>query len=177
MEVFTFVLLFSVCVAVQLKVGIYNEIPDLNNDQLASYKNLIESGFNNQDHTVDAVVNPSQYSPYCGNLENYLSADGFDLIEIDTADLHSVYEKGLIIEVPSSLPTDLLQSAVSAVVINGRVYAYPTLVCGNFLISLTPKFPTCNILQGQSGYTEFYNAMVALESPKSRNDVCIIMYA
>ena len=158
-EVFTFVLLFSVCVAVQLKVGIYNDIPDLNNDQLASYKNLIESGFNNQDHTVDAVVNPSQYSPYDGNLDNYLSADGFDLIEMDTADLNSVYEKGLIMEVPSSLPTDLLQSAVSAVVINGRVYAYPTLVCGNFLISLTPKFATCNIMQGQSGYTEFYNAM------------------
>ena len=156
---FTFVQFFSICLALQqLKVGIYNEIPDLDNDGLASYKNFIESGYNNQDHTVDAVVDPNQYSPY-GDLNTYLSADGFDLIEMDTADLKTVVEQDLIIALPTSLPVDLLQSAVSAVIINGQIYAYPTLVCGNFLVGFTPEYSTCNIRQGQSGYTEFLKTM------------------
>ena len=45
--VLVFVQLITVCLAVQLKVGIYNQIPDLNNDHLASYKELIEAGINN----------------------------------------------------------------------------------------------------------------------------------
>ena len=147
----------------QLKVGIYNDIPDLNNDGLVSYKNMIESGYNNQDHIVDAVVDPNQYNPYDGHLNTSLSADGFDLIEMDTADLKTVVEQDLIIALPTSLPVDLLQSAVSAVIINGQTYAYPTLVCGNFLVGFTPEpnyncnlEPNCNLQQAQKSYTNFF---------------------
>ena len=146
----------------QLKVGIYNEIPDLDNDGLASYKNMIESEYNNQDHTVDAVVDPNQYSPY-GDLNTYLSADGFDLIEMDTADLKTVVERDLIIALPTSLPVDLLQSAVSAVIINEQIYAYPTLTCGNFHVQLTPK-PDCNLKLGQNSYTDFFKVMEACKA-------------
>ena len=157
----------------QLKVGIYNDIPDLNNDGLASYKNMIESGYNNQDHTVDAVVDPKKYKPYGGLLNTYLSnsTDGFDLIEMDTADLKTVVEQDLIIALPTSLPVDLLQSAVSAVIINGKVYAYPTLVCGNFLVAFTPEpnyncnlEPNCNLQLAQKSYTNFFNVMEACKA-------------
>ena len=149
-----FVQLISVCLAVQLKVGIYNQIPDLNNDHLASYKELIEAGINNdgEGYTVDAVVDSKEYNPY-GKLEIYLSSDGFDLIEMDTADLKTVVNKDLIIELPTSLPKRLLKSSVSAVIINRRAYAYPTLVCGNFIISLTPEFPNCNLRDGRSDHS------------------------
>ena len=132
MAIVFFIQLLFVCSAVHIRVGIYNEIPDLNNDKLASYKNMIESGFNVATHKVDAVVDTAQYSPY-GDLNAYLAADGFDLIEMDTADLQSVVSNDLIMEIPTGLPYNLLQSSVSAVTIDGHVYAYPTLVCGNLL--------------------------------------------
>ena len=109
-------------------------------------------------YTVDAVVDSKEYNPY-GKLEIYLSSDGFDLIEMDTADLKKVVVKDLIIEVPTSLPKRLLKSSVSAVIINGRAYAYPTLVCGNFIISLTPEFPNCNLRDARSDYDSFFDTM------------------
>ena len=153
-----YIQLLSACSAVHMKVGIYNEIPDLNNDKLASYKNMIESGFNDATHTVDAVVDTAQYSPY-GDLNAYLAADGFDLIEMDTADLQSVVSKDLIMEIPTGLPYNLLQSSVSAVTIDGHVYAYPTLVCGNFIIALKPRYPTCDLKTARSNFEQFSGLM------------------
>ena len=105
---------------------------------------MIESGFNDAAHTVDAVVDTAQYSPY-GDLNAYLAADGFDLIEMDTTDLQSAVNKDLIMEIPTSLPNDLSQSSVSAVTIDDHVYAYPTLVCGNFIAALEPIYPVCDL--------------------------------
>lgn len=149
--------LFSVGLTVKLKVGIYNQIPDLNGDGLKSYKDLIEDGFNNDDHSINAVVN-DDYNPY-GNLKEFLSADGFDLIEMDTANLKEVVDNDLVIEVPNGLPDDLLPSAISAVVINGRLYAYPTLVCGNFMISLTPQKEHCDLTQARSDFDHLFSVM------------------
>ncbi len=65
----------------QLKVGLYNEIPDLGGDELASYKSMIEDGFsrNSPGNIVDAVVGKAQYAPY-GELKKYLEEDEFDLL-------------------------------------------------------------------------------------------------
>ena len=52
---------------VQLKVGLYNEIPDLQRDGLASLKQMVEEGFNNEDHTVDAVVDTQASTLLTGN--------------------------------------------------------------------------------------------------------------
>ena len=60
--------------AVNLKFGLYNSIPDLQGDKLASYKSMVENEFNNKDHTVNAVVNEDDYSPY-GALKQYLNGD------------------------------------------------------------------------------------------------------
>ena len=144
--------------AVQLKVGIYNEIPDLGNDGLVSYKNMIQNGFNDDNHEVDAVVDASQYSPY-GNLNDYLSADGFDLIEIDTATLKQVVQDGLVKEI-TSLPNDIMPAAASAVTIKGQLYAYPTLLCGNFLIGLNPGTNSnCPLREARENYEEFHRIM------------------
>ena len=154
--VWVFVQFLCVCSAVNLRVGIYNEIPDLAKDGLASYKAMIESGFNNEYHTVDAVVDPSEYSPY-GNLTAYLSQNGFDLIEMDTANLKEVVEADLVIQIPTPLPDDILQAAVSAVTINRFLYAYPTLVCGNFIVGLTPDI--CLLREARKNYIMFSKAM------------------
>ena len=63
--VWVFVQFLCVYSAVNLRVGIYNEIPDLAKDDLKSYKTMIEKGFNDEQHTVDAVVDKSQY---CYNI-------------------------------------------------------------------------------------------------------------
>ena len=146
--------------AVQLKVGIYNSIPDLGNDDLASYKNLIEDGFNDDSNTVDAVVDKSQYDPY-GDLKAYLSDGGFDMIEMDTANLQMVYDDDLIIEIPSELPSDIMPAAVSAVTIGKAQYGYPTLLCGNFLIGLDPPGTeqNCPLRNARENYDNFHATM------------------
>jgi hypothetical protein len=157
--------LLSVCSTLEeLRVGIYNAIPDLNSDSLASYKAMIENGFNNSQRGVAAVVDKDQYSPY-GNLEEYLSAGGFDLIEMDTANLKEVVDKNLIITV--NVPRWFLPSALNAVSINGREYGYPTLVCGNFLITLLPRRGECDLIQARDSGFHFANV---LES--CRQEIC-----
>ena len=143
---------------VQLSVGIYNEIPDLNTDGLASYKQMIETGFQSDAHEVNAVVNKQEYDPY-GDLVTYLSADGFDLIEMDMANLQQVVDQDLIIVIPTPFPKGILPAAVSAVRIGDSVYAYPTLVCGNFIIQLTPDYKRCNLRVARANYYTFYGVM------------------
>ena len=171
--VFLQFLLYLHCSAVELKVGIYNKIPDLANDSPASYKSMIEEGFNNDDHTVHAVVDTDQlqYSPYDGKLKDYLSEDGFGLIEMDTADLREVVEDDLIIEGPTNLPDNILPAAVSAVTINRHdthVYGYPTLVCGNFLIGLTPN--TCPLREARNNYLAFFDMIEKCKTDIFAND-------
>ena len=156
-----FIQLFGLSSAVvQLRVGIYNSIPDIGQDNFISYKGLIESGFNNATHTVDAVVDSTQYDPY-GNLTTYLAADGFDMIEMDTANLREVVEGNLIIAIPTSLPDDIMPATVGAVAINGELYAYPTLLCGNFLIGLVPpgNEQNCPLRNARVNYDAFHTTM------------------
>jgi hypothetical protein len=151
--------LFSVCLAIELTVGIYNEIPDLNGDNFTSYKNLIEGDFNNENHTVNVIVNKALYNPY-GDLKKYLSPDGFDMIEMDMFRVKDVVDNDLIIEIPTDLPDDdLLPSALSSVVINGKVYGYPTLACGHFLVTLTPPEEKCNLINARSDYAKLYSVI------------------
>nr|AEA86515.1 spherulin [Astrosclera willeyana] len=146
--------------AVQLRVGIYNCIPDIGQDNLTSYKGLIEGGFNNAAHTVDAVVDTTEYDPY-GDLTTYLSEDGFDMIEMDTANLKEVVEDDLIIDIPTNLPENIMPAAVGAAAINGKLYAYPTLLCGNFLIGLVPpgNEQNCPLRNARVDYNAFYETM------------------
>ena len=149
--------------AVELRVGIYNSIPDLGHDGLQSYKNLIEMGYNDASHTVDAVVDEDLYDPY-GDLNQYLSPDGFDLIEMDTADLLTVFEAGLVQSV-ASLPDDVMPASASAVMINGTFYGYPSLACGNFIIGLTPGNEiNCPLRISRVDYDAFHEGMNTCKS-------------
>ena len=55
-----------VSATVTLKVGLYNYIPDLNNDGLQSYNAMIEDGFNsiNENEQVDTIVDKLVYNPF-----------------------------------------------------------------------------------------------------------------
>ena len=102
------------------------------------------------------------------NGKIYLSEDGFDLIEMDVADLREVVEDDLIIEGPTNLPDHILPVAVSAVTINRHVYGYPTLVCGNFLIGLTPN--TCPLREARANYTSLFNIIEKCKADIFAND-------
>ena len=143
---------------VELKVGLYNEIPDLDDDELSSYKKMVEDGFNSGDHVLDAVVNSSEYSPYAEDLSQYLTADGFDLIELDVATLDGLVPN-LVIPVPTNLPA--LSAAKDAVTVDGKVYGYPTLVCGNFIVGLSPGKCPLNFIA--SSYIPFYYGLEACQ--------------
>lgn len=144
---------------VTLKVGIYNYIPDLNNDTLFSYQEMIEDGFNNENHQVIAVVNNSQYDPY-GNLTKHIVEDGFDILEIDTLSLKELVDEDLVVEIPITVE-GVLTAAESASMIDGTYYAYPTLVCGNFLISFQPGSEIgCEIDDAKHDYENFHTKLV-----------------
>ena len=159
-----FACLAGAAIAVDLKVGIYNSIPDVGDDDLASYENLIQNGYTaaSPSNTVDAVVNGS-YDPY-GDLEEYLRVDDFDMLEIDTISLPSLVEKGLIVPVDDVgyVPSwdDLFPEALDAVEYDNKYYAYPTLLCGNFLIGLSPATSdSCDLESGRYTYDNFSNIL------------------
>ncbi len=70
-----------------ISVALYNSIPDLNGDNLASYQKLVKNEFqkNHPDHTVEVTVSTEEYNPYSEDLKNYLNE--FDIIEIDAVTL------------------------------------------------------------------------------------------
>ena len=86
-----------------IRVGLYNYIPDLNDDKLASYKEMVENEFRQyslnrgKDFEVDAVVNTSVYDPYAGVtvLEQSLVDGSFDMLEIDTVSLRKFSVHGV----------------------------------------------------------------------------------
>ena len=88
-----------VSATVTLKVGLYNYIPDLNNNGLQSYNAMIEDGFNsiNENEQVDTIVDKLVYNPF-GNLTKYILDDGFDLLEINLyISLKDLVDDGLLV--------------------------------------------------------------------------------
>ena len=140
--------------SIDLKVGLYNEIPDLQCDKLASYKSMIEQGFNNEDHTVNAVVNKADYSPYDDKLDKYLK--DFDLIEIDTATLATILGHIMDISEVVEMPGDTLVTAKSAVQVGNQYFGYPTLACGYFIIGLSPSNEqSCPLRNSRDNFQNF----------------------
>ena len=140
--------------AINLKVGLYNSIPDLQGDKLASYKSMVENGFNNNDHTVNAVVNEDDYSPY-GQVIEYLNGD-FDPIEFDTVYLLSILDLIVDINNVHPMPTDMLLTARSAVHVDDQYFGYPTFVCGHFIIGFSPSTEcSCPLTKSRSNFTNF----------------------
>ena len=142
---------------VQLKVGLYNYIPDLQNDGLASYKSMIEDGFNCHKYTVNVIVNKTLYSPY-GNIRKYLEEDGFDLIEVDAISLLDIKDLIMDIQHVMPMPSDTLLTAKSAVKIDNQVLAYPTLICGLFVIGMSSN-ADCSIGSFQNNFEGFKLSM------------------
>lgn len=153
----------DISIAADLKVGIYNAIPDIQGDNFATYKLMIEEGFNSGDHTVNAVVDYLVYDPYAsdGVFRGYFEDDdsSFDLLEIDTARLNVVDDLTMdVYDLNVALPVDTLSAALQSVTIDAKVCGYPTLVCGNFLIGLSPGSEgTCPIDEARNGYGKFYS--------------------
>ena len=121
-----------------LKIGLYNQIPDINNDNLASYTEMIKLKWEKMYPEIELqlYVNESQYSPY-GNLTEYLGngENSFDMIETDMANYKEL--KGKVLEIQKGIdiqPDDFFNATIDAVKDNEIYLGYPTLACGNFII-------------------------------------------
>ncbi|XP_064403379.1 uncharacterized protein LOC135348918 [Halichondria panicea] len=156
------VCVFAHCVVsqIELKVGLYNSIPDLNDDGLKSLKDMVERGFSTDDHSVNAIVSTDEYDPYL-NLSQYLQEDGFDLIEIDTVNIAGLVSNKLITPMHMVVGIDtqrFIKATVDAVSVSGVMYGVPTYACGNFLIALSPGSQSTCDLSGaieNNGYSGF----------------------
>ena len=144
----------------ELKVGLYNSFPDLQNDDFTT---LVEQGFNNVYHTVNAVVDKTEYSPY-GDLDSYLDGD-FDLIEIDTASLLSIVNKIVDINSVTEMRADTLQTAKDSVQVDNTYCGYPTLACGNFMVALSPG--TSETWPRDNEHLSFFSIQQATQTFKS----------
>lgn len=153
--------------AAHIKVGIYNAIPDLNGDGLQSYKVMIQDEFTKlTGHTVDAVVSGKEYDPYSNNLPGYLNT--FDILEIDTTTLDTLLP-GLIMETQEvGAHIDWGNMFPAAIEAGRRAYiefAYPTLLCGNFILAMTPASPgDCPIDRGTTSFFEYKSVLETCKS-------------
>ena len=150
-----------VSATVTLKVGLYNYIPDLNNNGLQSYNAMIEDGFNsiNENEQVDTIVDKLVYNPF-GNLTKYILDDGFDLLEINLyISLKDLVDDGLL--VPNVFTTEgVLPATEIASQVDGVSFAYPTIVTGSFLISYSPGEEIgCRVEEGKPNFEDFFRTL------------------
>ena len=117
-----------------LKVGLYNSIPDLGEDHLNSYKNLVVAEFKKIAPNVylDVAVG-KRYVPYAESLESYFTEKHFDMLEIDMATKEMLEGKMKKVDIKPEL---FLKPTVDAVKLNNEYIGYPTLACGNFIIEV-----------------------------------------
>lgn len=135
---------------VNLRIGLYNYIPDLADDQLQSYANYIKAKWDalGTGTTIQLIVNSSVYDPY-GDFNTYLGtgAGSFDIIETDM--VRSSELIGKVVEIQAGAASDqinvtrFVQANVDAVKHNNAYLGFPTLSCGNFIIQ--------TVLSGQTG--------------------------
>lgn len=145
----------TVCVAsnrspASLRVGLYNYIPDIGDDQLASYVNFIHNRWNALNTSVQLeLVTGKQYAPY-GNLDTSLGTgpESFDLIETDM--VRSSELIGRVVEITENeLNTSrYFKANIDAVKHNDSYLGFPTLACGNFIIQVQQNNETVALLDG-----------------------------
>ena len=141
-----------------LKIGLYNAIPDINNDSFASYSQFISDKWS-EDHPnieLQLIVEKDQYDPY-GNLTEYLG-DGemsFDIIETDMARYQEL--KGNVLEIQKDVdinPDEFFDATIDAVKNNESYLGYPTLACGNFIIE-TQSYGEQDVELEENRYGDF----------------------
>ena len=70
-----------------ISVALYNYIPDLNDDNLTSYKQLVKTDFETScdNCEISVTVDNKHYDPYSSDLKEDLTK--FDVLEIDAVTL------------------------------------------------------------------------------------------
>ncbi|XP_057302677.1 uncharacterized protein LOC130636844 [Hydractinia symbiolongicarpus] len=182
-NVIIFVVLLSLTscsnATVNLKIGLYNYIPDVAGNQLQSYANYIKTKWDalGTGTTIQLVVDSSVYDPY-GDLNTYLGsgAGSFDIIETDM--VRSSELIGKVVEIQAGAASDqinvtrFVQATVDAVKHNTAYLGFPTFACGNFIIQ--------TVLSGQAGvsldgtnYTRFIQSADQAQNTMVYDGPCI----
>jgi thiamine pyridinylase len=124
-----------------LRVALFPYLPDANHDGFAALTSAIEHEFEAGHPGVDVVLKP--FDP---KTEDFYTKDtvvgwlggnsgeSYDLVEIDTVLLGEV--AGVIEPwAYASPPEDWHPAARTAAVLNGKVMAFPHMMCGHFVIT------------------------------------------
>lgn len=124
-----------------LRVALFPYLPDVNHDHRAALAAAIEHGFETCRPDIDLVMKP--FDPTTDDfyakdkLVGWLAgtaSEGYDVVEIDTVllgDMTTAIEPWENVT-PSS---DWHPAARAAVVLGGKVMAYPHMICGHFVIT------------------------------------------
>ena len=131
---------------IDLKVGIYPWIPDLDKDGLKGLKEFVKHEFEAEHPHISLTVS-TDWDPYNVNdvANKYLSpssspsGSSFDVLEIDTILLGEVADHGTLQHLNLEKyisPGKFFGAGLDAVTYNGHCCAVPTLHCANFLIEL-----------------------------------------
>lgn len=139
-----------------LRVGLYNSIPDIGDDHFASYVNYIQMKWDCMMTGVqlELVTGTNKYDPY-GNLKKILGTgpESFDLIETDMA--RSSELVGKVVELhPGKTEGKIdvsryFKASIDAVKHGNSYFGFPTLTCGNFVIEIKQKGEEIDLLNGE----------------------------
>lgn len=177
----TLYILFCVLVGVNtktLKIGLYNYLPDLADDQLESYRLFVKSKWiaKNPNIDVELHVNWKTYDPY-GDLDVYLG-DGdnsFDLIETDMVRAPELI--GKVLEMNEKTMNDTVdienyfEANIDSVRYGKNYFGFPTLTCGNFITQLQ-KDGESFIELNDRNYKEFISSLRNAKDASVSNQTC-----
>ena len=127
---------------IDLKVGIFPRIPDLDRDSLKGLREFVKCEFEAEHPDISLTIS-TDWDPYDTDKvsKTYLSPSetSFDILEIDTVLLGEVAEQDILQYLQPekyNLREDYFDIGIDAVTYNGYCYGIPTLHCANFLIEL-----------------------------------------
>ncbi|MEO0589392.1 MAG: extracellular solute-binding protein [Pseudomonadota bacterium] len=124
-----------------VRVALYEFIPGYDIDQLQALRVSIKQGFEqaHPQYELDIKLTPNRFDLYdLEKLERWLTdetADGYDVLEIDTLLLGELVNTGAISPWVDVDEDQFFSAALDASRVNGRFYGIPHLMCGYFLFT------------------------------------------
>ena len=161
-----------------MRVALYNSIPDIAGDKLASYAAFIKKEWDSMETDIQLeLVVGDTYNPYGEDLDEYLGTGpkSFDLIEIDMARATELIGKVVLLEngnTDKKIDVErYINASVDAVRHEEKYLGFPTLSCGNFVIEIQNKDEIISHLDA-SNYEKFKNSVDKAQDKMVYNGAC-----
>ena len=161
------------CPSVNIKVGIYPYIPDIDEDNLQGLMKFVKDEFEARNPDISLTIS-NNWDPYdVDEVVKYFdpnSEDRFDVLEIDTILLGEIVEKEILqpLQLENYGPSidNYFKIGLEAVNYKGSTFAVPTLHCASFLMELVSNTVEnhenlfCTLEKGEYNVTNLMQALV-----------------